>query len=128
MKTLYNAAIGLSAIVATSLAVGASYTGQYRINSIVVDASAYRGCMASLIPKSSSYLVPSAAFQTCEGSFVSFACDGSVDGITKSDAQALLQQTQLAFVADKLVVVRFSDGDTVTTPEGYCIADRVDVF
>ena len=109
--------------------LSASYTGQYFVTQIVVDATAYRGCMFALTPQRARDLTPVNAFpDSCAGSFVSVACDGSVEGIAKGEAQQLLSQAQLAFVTNKPVVVRFQDGNTVTTPEGYCVADRVDVF
>ena len=114
---------GVSVVSAEALA--ASYTGEYEIFQVGSDATKYAGCLIRIRPTTSA-LDPADAFTGCGAQFLTLGCDGSL-GISKSAAATNFAQAQLAFVASRKAVIRFYDTDAPRAPEGYCLADRIDV-
>ena len=111
----------ISAVLGAAAAQAGNDTSSgYSIKKIVVDNSRYAGCMVQIQPG------PETVFSDCRAAFVSFGCDGTV-GVTKSTANQLLAQAQLAAVTGRTVTLRISEPTDAATPRGYCIADRLDV-
>lgn len=116
---------GLFMVVFGAEVHSASYTGEYEIYQVGTDATKFAGCLVR-IRATSTQLDPSDAFSGCQAQFVTLGCDGTL-GITKSQANANFAQAQLAFVAQRKAILRFYDTSAPQSPEGYCLADRVDV-
>ena len=87
-----------------------------KIDQIILDGSAYNGCMVKL-----SQDLPS-DFACSRKDFVSLDCDGA-DINTKAFANQMLQTTQLALVTDKTVRLRVTD--SILVNGNFCVADYI---
>ena len=119
-KSMFAASFLAFSIIAAPFAGAANYTGRFSIIAVVTDADRFAGCMVKITPG------PETIFPGCRTAFVSFGCDGTL-GPSKTAGGQLLASSQLAFAMGKNVVLRINDGTSPLTPEGYCLADRVDV-
>jgi hypothetical protein len=95
-----------------------AYQGYHlaKIDQIILDGSAYNGCMVKL-----SEDLPS-DFACSRKDFVSLDCDGA-DINTKAFANQMLQTTQLALVTDKTVRLRVTD--SILVNGNFCVADYI---
>jgi len=109
-------ATALITLLASSTA--SAYQGYHlaKIDQIILDGSAYNGCMVKL-----SEDLPS-DFACSRKDFVSLDCDGA-DINTKSFANQMLQTTQLALVTDKTVRLRVTD--SILVNGNFCVADYI---
>ena len=114
----------LSVLLATSLALllvplsVSAYQGYHfaKIEQIILDGSAYNGCMVNL-----SVNLPD-DFACSRKDFVSLDCDGA-DINTKAFANQMLQTTQLALITDKTVRLRVTD--SIIVNGNFCVADYI---
>jgi len=95
-----------------------AYQGYHiaKIDQIILDGSAYNGCMVKLIPNlPGEYGCP-------RKDFVSLDCDG-VSINTKSFANQMLQTAQISLLVDKTVRLRVTD--SILVNENFCVADYI---
>jgi len=104
--------------VEPAYAVRANLTASV-VRVLVIDPTYYGGCMAELnTPLSAT--VPAV---NCPEDWVTFSCNGTYIG--KDIAFYMLEQAQLALSLNKRVFVTVDDSKK---HNGYCFANRIDVF
>ena len=89
------------------------------VNSVLVDANYYGGCMAQL-NKTISSASPAV---NCPSDWISFSCTGTY--VSKDLAFFMLDQAQLALSLNKKVKVFVDD---TKKHNSYCFANRIDVI
>lgn len=112
------AALALTAALSSPLALGASGSVMgYVTRVLVVSNDTFGGCMALLS------VDPQTVLTDCQKNWVTFSCTGTFTDPVR--AYRMLDQAQLALVANKRVWVQFVD---TSTHNGYCFANRIDVI
>lgn len=91
------------------------YTGT--VTAVLVDSVNFGGCMALMTPG------PEATLTNCGAGWVTFSCTGDFN--TKTLGNSKLQMAQLAKVANLNVGLVVDD---TKMHNGYCFAQRIDVF
>ena len=89
------------------------------VSKVMVNATAYGGCMA-LLSKTISSASPAV---NCPGNWISFSCTGTY--ASKDLAFFMLDQAQLALSLNKNVTVYVDD---TKKHNGYCFANRIEVI
>jgi len=110
----------LFCLVTLSVTGGAlAGTGIHRgkVTSTLTQEGVFGNCMALITPS------PSQTLPSCRAGWVTFSCSGDFN--SKSAGQTKFSQAQLGLVTGNGVVVVIDD---TKTHNGYCFANRIDVF
>jgi hypothetical protein len=100
-------------------------------SAVTADTAGYSGKPDKLITSAKDYGYCMARFPTmnvtlagCDPTYVSFACEGDMPGVSKTSALAAWSAVQLAYVTDQELFVVVDN--TLTYNLKYCVATRTD--
>lgn len=113
-----TAAVLLAALASSTAWAATARIVSATVNSVLVDAVSYGGCMASLS------VSPKTLLPGCNATWVSFGCSGE-GGSDAVRGYRMLDQAQLALATNKVVAVNVDDSRKFN---GYCFASRIDVI
>ena len=93
-----------------------AFVGRAKVTKVLAHSSKFGMCMAELSKKSQSL--------NCSN-WVTFDCNGDLEGNTKTAATRKFDIAQLALVTNKYVKLAVTDSKKIN---GICFADRIEVW
>lgn len=115
-KVTLGCALTTLALAAEVALAAEAWVNSARVSRTIVDNEKYGGCMAYLSAKNN---------QLACSNWVTFDCEGLLEGNTKAIAKLKFDAAQLAFVTQNRVKVLIDDNRKIN---GQCFASRIVTF